>query len=139
MTGRFVLVTLLAVGCAAAVPAAHGAFGGDRLSMHGDSPHAGFRNAEHGPEEMRAHVAAALDTLDLAPEKRAKVAAVIESHFDEAAALHEKLRSGELDHAAALAEHDRIVATVKAELAPVLTADEIRRLEAALHPQGAGR
>lgn len=137
MTGRFVVLTLLGVGCAAAVPVAHGTSGGGHLAMHGGSSHAAVRDADHGPEKMRAHVEAAVDTLELSSAKRARTLEIIESHFDEAADLHEKLSSGELTHEEALARHEQIVAAVKQELAPVLTADEIRRLEAALHPNGA--
>src|SRR5262245_17207678 len=132
MIGKVVLATLVAAGCAAAVPAVHDTVGGHMAAMHGGAHH-----GPHGVEGMRAHVDGALDTLGLAPERKAKAKAILESHFDEAQSLHERIRSGELDHDGAMAEHERLLAKVKTELAPVLSEDEIRRLHEALHPQSA--
>lgn len=137
MTGKFVLITMLAAGCAAAVPVAHDTFGGGHAAMHGGA-HGACNGVAHGPDAVRARLDGALDALGLAPQSRARAKAIVESHFDEAFALHEKLSSGEIGHDEALAEHDRILASARSELSSVLTAGQIRELEEALHPKGAG-
>jgi hypothetical protein len=136
MTVRVVLTMLLAAGCAAAVPAVHETFGGSRsVAMHGASLHHGSADGPAGREQIRGCVDRALDSLDLDAERRSKAKAILETHFDEALALHEKIRTGEIGHDAAMAEHERILASAKEELAPLLTPDEIRRLHDALHPR----
>jgi hypothetical protein len=83
---------------------------------------------------VRARLGGALDALGLAPTTRVRVEEVFDAHFDEAVALHEKLRSGEIDGDAAHAEHDRIVGEVRDALTPFLTQEQMRRLHEALHP-----
>lgn len=117
-------------GCAAAAaPAARHAF-------HGHGPvglgHLGSAHAD--PAAVHARLAAALDDLALAPAVRSQVEDVFRAHHHEAMDLVARLRSGAIDHDAARAEHDAIVAAARADLEPILTQDQIRRLHEALHP-----
>jgi hypothetical protein len=138
MTGKFVLITMLAAGCAAAVPVAHDAMGGSHAALHGGA-HASCEGAAHGPQAVHARLDGALDALGLAPQSRARAKAIVESHFEEAFALHEKVRSGEIGPDEARAAHDAILASARSELSSVLSADQIRQLEEALHPKGAAK
>jgi hypothetical protein len=136
MTARCLTFTLLSVGCAAAVPAAHGLLGGAPAAKH-SGLHARSVAGSHGADEIEACVESALDRLGLEPEVRAKVKEILRPHFDDAVALHEKMASGEIDHDTALAEHEQIQNAARADLAAVLTPDQIDRLFESLHPQAA--
>jgi len=147
MTGRYVFIALLSVGCAAAVPAAHGYFGGDPAGHH-LSPHDGATlhgALQHGApgesmpsaDAIRAHVDAALDGLGLEPATRAKAKAILEPHVAKAIALHEKAASGELQPDAAMAEHEQILAAAESDLASVLTQEQIEQFVDMLFPQHA--
>src|SRR5215470_2259007 len=83
MTGRCLFFTLLSVSCAAAVPAAHGFFGGGSAARHawlhgGASPHGAPGESMPSPDEIRARVDAALDALGLEPGTRAEVKSILE-------------------------------------------------------------
>jgi Spy/CpxP family protein refolding chaperone len=136
MTGRCLFFTLLSVGCAAAVPAAH-VIGGGHDAHHAWS-HASHGEEAPSPDTIRAHVDAALDALGLAPETRAEAKALLEPHVEKALALHAKFASGELGPEAASAEHERIMADAKSDLAKVLTAEQIQKFVDSLHLHGGG-
>ena len=112
MTGRCLFFTLLTVGCAAAVPAAHGDFGGGHSALHA-SWHGAHGEGMPTADAIRAHVDAALDELGLEPPTRAAAKAILEPHLERAIALHEKASSGELEPDAAFAEHEQILAAAK--------------------------
>lgn len=128
MTGRCLFFTLLSVaGAAAAVPAAHGLFGGGGAHhawLHG-SMHGAHGEAVPSAEHIRAHVDQALDSLGLEPQTRADAKALLEPHLAKAIALHEKLASGEMKPEDAMAEHEQILSAAKADLAKVLTPAQI--------------
>lgn len=135
MTGRFVLFTSLALGGAAAVLTAHSVFGGDHFAMH-HGTHFTFSDHERTLDSVRSRVDGALDQLELTPPTRARAKEILESHFDEVGALLEKIHSGKIDHDAAMTEHERILTAAKAEVASVLTPEQIEKLCHALHSQG---
>lgn len=139
MTGRSILFTFLGVGCAAAVPAAHGVLEKHHASHHGS--HFALAEHEHGPslETVRGRIDEALDALGLAPDARARAKAILESHFDEMSALLAKLHAGEIDHETAESEHERILGAAREELGAVLTPEQLERLAASLHAPDAAR
>lgn len=136
MNGRVILISLLAAGCAAAVPATHHLSGPDAAWHHGAHGRALGGGGAHGPERMHARIDAALDALGLAPDVRARTKAILEARFAEAHALIERLHADEIGPDAAHAEHDRILASARRDLATVLTEEQIRKLHEALHPEG---
>lgn len=135
MTGRFVFFALLAVGGAAAVPTAYGILGARHGALHGGS-HFATSGQEHSLESVRRRIDEALDGLELTAPTRARAKEILESHFDEVSALLARIHSGEIDHDAAMTEHERIMNAAKQELASVLTPEQIQRLGETLHPQG---
>ena len=140
MTGRCLFFSLLTVGCAAAVPAAHvigGGHGGLHSSLHA-SLHGAHGEAAPTPDEIRACVGAALDALGLAPTTRAEAKTLLEPHVEKVIALHEKFASGDLDPDAAFAEHEKIVADARSDLAKVLTPEQIEKFLDELHLHGGG-
>lgn len=152
MTGRCFFFTLLSVSGAAAIPAAHGLFGGDANGLHawlhgashhggawlhGRSPHGAPGESMPSADEIRAHVDAALDALGLEPATRAQANAILEPHLVKVIALHEKVASGEIEPEAGMAEHEQIVTAAKADLASVLTQKQIEQFVDLLHPHEA--
>lgn len=128
MIGRLAVLALLAAGCAAAVPAVHGGFPHEGVSSSGSNA-----SGAPGHHDVKRRLDAALDEFGVSPRTRAGVEEVFRAHHEKALDLMRRLGAGEVDHDRAMEEHDAIRASAKSALAPLLTEEEIRRLEAALH------
>jgi hypothetical protein len=140
MTGRCLFFTLLSVSGAAAIPAAHGLFGGGAKGIHAwmhGSMHAAPGEGVPSADQIRAHVDLALDALGLEPATRAQAKAILEPNLVKVIALHEKLASGEMKPEDAMAEHEQIVTAAKSDLESVLTQKQIEQFVDTLHPQEA--